>query len=64
MLVIKIDNGRCDECGTCVSVCPVNALLLEKTLRVDQKTCISCGACVKACPFRALDLEKQPTQQR
>ena len=49
---IVIDNERCDFCGTCVAVCPVDAIeLKESTITVDQKRCTLCKACVDICPL-------------
>ena len=52
MTHIHIDNGRCDLCGTCVAVCPEDAIeLTESTIRVDQKRCTLCESCVDICPL-------------
>jgi ferredoxin len=51
---LEIDNAICDECGTCISVCPVDALELTNELRVDIAKCIVCKNCVKVCPVGAL----------
>ncbi len=54
MIGVKID--RCDFCGTCVSVCPVDAIeLFEARIRIDPNKCTECMKCVKVCPFRALE---------
>lgn len=56
--MIKINYEICDDCGTCISVCPRNALVFGdgEKLRVDDK-CVTCGLCVGVCPFAALTLE-------
>ena len=49
---IYIANERCDFCGTCVAVCPADAIeLKESVVNVDQKRCTLCRACVDVCPF-------------
>ena len=49
---IVIDIERCDFCGTCVAVCPVDAIeLKESMIRVDEETCTLCQACVEICPL-------------
>jgi anaerobic carbon-monoxide dehydrogenase iron sulfur subunit len=54
-------NESCDRCGTCISVCPANALLLlSESLVIDAALCTGCGTCVKVCPFGALFLEPDP----
>ncbi len=53
--MILITDDLCDFCGTCVSVCPVDAIeLLEARLIIDQNKCTNCLKCVKACPFAVL----------
>jgi ferredoxin len=52
--MIDIDLFLCDKCGTCISVCPVDAILLEDLLKIDSEKCISCGKCIKVCPSGAL----------
>jgi ferredoxin len=51
---------HCDQCGTCVAVCPSNALSLgEFKVRVDQDVCTECGICVKLCPIGALEIKNE-----
>jgi len=52
--MIAVDRAICDECATCVAVCPVDAIILGTSLAVDKEKCISCGKCVDICPFGAL----------
>ncbi len=53
--MIHIDGQLCDVCGTCVGVCPVEALHIRgNDLIFDSEKCIDCGACVAICPVRAL----------
>ena len=55
--MIRVDNSRCDQCGTCISVCPSGALMLNDYPIVDHNTCTNCANCVKVCPFGALGVE-------
>ncbi|MGB2579120.1 ferredoxin [Elusimicrobium simillimum] len=43
-------GGKCDSCGTCVKICPVQAIEKETPRVTDAAKCIACYACVKACP--------------
>lgn len=44
----------CGLCGTCVEICPTEAVKVEKdTACTDVEKCILCMACVKACPAKA-----------
>ena len=54
--MVYCEESTCDECGTCVSVCPENALVLAASLIIDQEKCTSCGNCMDVCPFAALSL--------
>jgi ferredoxin len=50
--IAVIDIQKCDFCGTCVAVCPTDAIdLKECVIEVDKKRCIGCGSCVDICPF-------------
>ncbi|OQX86485.1 4Fe-4S ferredoxin [candidate division KSB1 bacterium 4484_87] len=54
--MVQVKQDVCDFCGTCVSVCPVDAIeLLEAVLIIDQEKCIDCMKCVIVCPLRALE---------
>ncbi|OQX96659.1 ferredoxin [candidate division KSB1 bacterium 4572_119] len=54
--MIEIKNDLCDFCGTCVSVCPEDAIeLFEARLEINHSTCTLCLKCVKVCPFRVLE---------
>jgi heterodisulfide reductase subunit A-like polyferredoxin len=55
-MALEIDNNNCDRCGTCVGVCPCNALVLAACLEVDRKRCTVCGTCVALCPAGALSV--------
>ena len=49
---VEINNDRCDFCGTCVSVCPSDAIeLRESSIRIDREKCTVCGFCVDTCPL-------------
>jgi len=49
-IVIKTDN--CDLCGTCVAVCPADAIVLYRDrIQVLHDQCTGCGRCVAVCPL-------------
>jgi len=60
--LIEVDKEECFDCGACLSLCPVNAITLEKDLSVafDEGKCIgtTCGLCSDACPARAIKLTR------
>ena len=57
---VKREKEKCIDCGSCLSVCPVEAFTTgaEKMWVVDLDTgkCIACGLCVTACPTHAVTL--------
>lgn len=57
--------GLCTGCGTCVGVCPRDALEMVidhckgiYTPRLDQQECDDCGLCFDVCPGHADDFKK------
>jgi len=60
--MVYVNERACDACGTCVGVCPSDALVLERTISVDSQKCTGCGICVQICPFGALrDVPQETT---
>jgi ferredoxin len=61
-----IIDEKCNGCGKCVSLCPVEAMTLvssndpgkplRKKAKVDLKTCLGCGVCLKGCERDAMKL--------
>ncbi len=53
------NETRCTDCGICVPICPVGALVVDSLTRkihfYDNK-CIACELCVKVCPTRAMEV--------
>jgi len=58
---IKVDEEKCDTCGTCVKFCPTGAIRVEEGQKatIDTDSCIGCGACVNVCPEGAVELERE-----
>jgi ferredoxin len=54
---LVVDEAACDRCGTCIAVCPSDALVLTEKLSVDFSLCTRCGRCVALCPVGALALQ-------
>ena len=52
---MNIDTKLCDVCGACVSVCPVDAIIVsEFSVSLNSAVCIDCGNCLVICPARAI----------
>jgi len=58
MVEIKIDHEKCDGCGTCVDICPVEVLEVknEKSVVVNLNECLVCRACEVQCPNSAIEI--------
>jgi len=57
---IIIDSDRCDLCGTCVGVCPEDAIILsEYSIATDDLKCTGCGLCAAVCPIAVLELAEK-----
>ncbi|NLF68371.1 MAG: 4Fe-4S binding protein [Candidatus Anammoximicrobium sp.] len=51
---IKVDHSRCNQCGSCIRACPLEAakhLVAGKLLAAD---CYSCARCLTVCPSDAI----------
>jgi len=60
-----VTNGLCVGCGTCVAICPTQAITLRKSLitsilepEIQKQHCIPCGLCISVCPGKGLDFSK------
>jgi len=56
--LIEVDSEKCFSCGSCVALCPVEAISFDKdfTVQFDKEKCLgsTCSICVDACPARAI----------
>ncbi len=55
-----INQSKCNKCGTCVEVCPVDVFTQkeDKTVVVAKPDdCIGCRACEAQCPKQCLKVE-------
>ena len=55
----------CIGLGSCVSVCPQNAIsVIDNVAVVDSAKCVACGLCVKACPKGLIELVPETKRVR
>jgi Fe-S-cluster-containing hydrogenase component 2 len=48
----------CVGCGSCVDVCPVEAIeLVDDVAVIDEEECTGCMTCVDECPMEAISEE-------
>lgn len=61
--LIEVDSEKCFSCGSCVALCPVEAISIDKdsSVKFDNEECVgsTCSICVDACPARAIKSVKQ-----
>jgi Fe-S-cluster-containing hydrogenase component 2 len=61
--LIEVDSDKCFSCGSCIALCPVEAISLanDSTVQFDKEKCVgsTCSICVDACPARAIKSIKQ-----
>jgi len=53
-LEIKLTPSKCSECGSCLKICPTEAITLDRKrgndrVRIDRKLCTNCGKCIEVC---------------
>jgi pyruvate formate lyase activating enzyme len=49
--------SKCIKCGTCVAVCPENAITLSSDgITTDAELCTLCGRCADVCPTKAFEM--------
>lgn len=64
-IVDQLKPEHCCGCGSCYSICPVNAITMEEDSEgflypvVAHEACIECGSCIKHCPV----CTDQPSRQ-
>ena len=52
---MKINRELCDICGTCVAVCPVDAIIVKEFIvEIDNDKCTGCLNCLRICPAEAV----------
>jgi len=49
-----VNQETCTGCGTCVDVCPTDAIRIASGKAVITWECTDCGACPRYCPEGAI----------
>lgn len=61
--LIEVDSEKCFSCGSCVALCPIEAIHIDEdsTVVFDKEKCVgsTCSVCVDACPARAIKSVRQ-----
>ncbi|UCE75541.1 MAG: CoB--CoM heterodisulfide reductase iron-sulfur subunit A family protein [Methanomassiliicoccales archaeon] len=64
-MVSTIDENICTGCGTCVVICPFNAIDKDENgiARVTEVLCKGCGTCAASCPEKAASIKQFTDEQ-
>ncbi len=52
-----IISDDCTACGSCIDVCPVEAISEGDIYLIDADACTDCTECVEVCPVEAISPE-------
>ena len=54
-----VNRDVCVACGTCVDVCPMEAMQIVQGSFASplEEKCVGCGVCAKECPASAIKVE-------
>ena len=53
--LVHVDSERCDSCGECVKMCPVDVFEMPyKAVAVRPVNCMGCRTCVALCKSAAI----------
>jgi dissimilatory sulfite reductase (desulfoviridin) alpha/beta subunit len=54
------DKSLCNDCGLCLSICPVNAIgKKDDEYVLDETKCINCSICTSSCPSESWTAVRQ-----
>ena len=51
-------TDKCIGCGKCVSVCPLNNIIMKDSKPQWENHCTHCMACIHQCPMAAIEFKK------
>jgi electron transport complex protein RnfB len=62
----SLDEAACQDCGVCLTRCPMDALDRDEAgaVRLDPVRCIGCGLCVSTCQGGSLVLVRKPEAEQ
>ena len=52
----KVNPELCTGCGTCIDICPKNAIVMQDDKAyIQENLCKNCKKCVRVCPSGAIE---------
>lgn len=51
---LRVDSSKCDKCGLCIKVCPMDNIEKDDEGIKHKDYCVSCFACYHFCPQQAV----------
>lgn len=53
-----VNQNFCVGCGTCINVCPRNAITVPKGIyaEIDIEKCVGCKKCTLICPASTIEM--------
>ncbi len=63
--IVKIDEEKCNGCGSCVPACAEGAIQIidGKARLVAENLCDGLGACLGPCPMNAITIEEREAEE-
>jgi ferredoxin len=55
-----VSTEKCTGCGSCIDVCPTEAIKIKDGKTSITLDCIDCGACPRVCPEGAIKKQGTP----
>jgi NAD-dependent dihydropyrimidine dehydrogenase PreA subunit len=54
--LIKVEREKCNGCGQCVDLCPVDVFEVKegRSVPLNPPNCLGCGTCVAVCTTEAI----------
>ncbi len=55
-----VDSRHCVACGSCLGICPRQAIQIKQGIfaTVLENQCVGCGLCEKQCPASVIALKE------